>query len=1087
MGKRRNRPRGAIRPTSYTGTRGQTFTADQVTAMLAAAQRTQDGATAPVAKAFGNAIPAAIAAAEAQQQMTPGSPFSPGEPISPYDGFSRQPRTRDFEPSYNVATRPRVHERVSFETLTGLIDAYDVAQIAIWHRIDTLRSVKYRLVAADWYSGDVEGAVKLGQQVFRKPDRRHNFKNWLGKWLYDVLAYDAAPLYRLRNRGGQCIGLLPVDGTTIAPLLDYWGNEPEPPAESHVQYVQGLPWNWLTRDDLIYEPMRAVNKSVYGKAPIESIVLNANTDIRFQLHFLQRFTEGNIPEAFASSPETWTPDQIDQFQQYWDSFMYGDQSRKHQIRWMPGGSTISWTNERDFTDEFSLFMMRKTCACFHVVPTDLGFTDNANYSTGESQADVAHKVGELPLMEYVEEILSQFLVDDLGLPLKFEFDKGEDQDDRATQAQADQTYINSAVVSADEIREMRFGLPTDKTRPVPRIFLTERGGPIPLNAVLGVSGKNDPETGSPSSGEKLPQMVFPGTPGVLDAQVLQNPLAVDEFGPKALPAAPLEQPEPPGQPAPVGKEAAAGDGGSGPSEGINSGTGIYGDPLQAGEDDEDEFAFRPEVVKSELAAFKRYARGRRKAGVWRDFRFDATDIVTAHRLNDSGRLAVRKAAGEIAVAGLAVLAADTGRVLMLQRALSDDDPAAGTWEFPGGHLEGDETPLAGAWREWSEETGVAPPPGVQTGSWTANGIYQGIVWTCERESMVPVRCDTQIVNPDDPDGDSAESIAWWDPATIPGNPAVRPELLASADDVMAALGCASPDDSEAAEPVQKAGGADLKAPEADGRQPPVQSAWPGWDLDLQTAAYWAPLLAAAFAGAFSIGALVRAWMTLTPASDASTKPERIRELTAQARDWLADRGTSLDTAITDTMRGVLTDGYAIGGASADAAAEAAQAGQQAGSIAADMGSWKPGATGVARELAGSLGDGSGQGLRDLLDQAGVQIKSIADSRIGDLAKVLAEGAERGDSAEDLASAIEDMLSDPSRAEMIVMTELARAANNAAAWAYRFHGIRDARFVTCEDDKVCPACDAEEAAGSRPLNEVPQPPLHPRCRCAIVPA
>ncbi len=75
------------------------------------------------------------------------------------------------------------------------------------------------------------------------------------------------------------------------------------------------------------------------------------------------------------------------------------------------------------------------------------------------------------------------------------------------------------------------------------------------------------------------------------------------------------------------------------------------------------------VAKAELAAFRRFSRAARKAGDWRDFTFETVDPITAHRLNDAGRLAVRKDVGEVAVAGLAVQAADTGRVLMLQRAL----------------------------------------------------------------------------------------------------------------------------------------------------------------------------------------------------------------------------------------------------------------------------------------------------------------------------------------------------------------------------------------------------------------------------------
>ncbi len=84
-------------------------------------------------------------------------------------------------------------------------------------------------------------------------------------------------------------------------------------------------------------------------------------------------------------------------------------------------------------------------------------------------------------------------------------------------------------------------------------------------------------------------------------------------------------------------------------------------------------------------------------------------------------------------------------------ALTDGDPAAGTWEFPGGHIEQGETPIQGAWREWAEETGCIPPPGIQTGDWvTANGIYQGIVWTVDAEASVPVRADTRHQQPGRP-------------------------------------------------------------------------------------------------------------------------------------------------------------------------------------------------------------------------------------------------------------------------------------------------------------------------------------------------
>ncbi|MFI8206730.1 NUDIX domain-containing protein [Streptomyces sp. NPDC085937] len=134
----------------------------------------------------------------------------------------------------------------------------------------------------------------------------------------------------------------------------------------------------------------------------------------------------------------------------------------------------------------------------------------------------------------------------------------------------------------------------------------------------------------------------------------------------------------------------------------------------------------------------------------------------------------------IKVAGLAVKAADTGRLLMIQRALEDDDPAAGMWEIPGGHLEDDEDPLAAALREWAEETGSTLPGSTSVvGSWTApNGIYRGFVAVVPTESSVPINTphkERRVANPDDPKGDATEVTAWWPITALPDMPLLRPE------------------------------------------------------------------------------------------------------------------------------------------------------------------------------------------------------------------------------------------------------------------------------------------------------------------------
>lgn len=149
------------------------------------------------------------------------------------------------------------------------------------------------------------------------------------------------------------------------------------------------------------------------------------------------------------------------------------------------------------------------------------------------------------------------------------------------------------------------------------------------------------------------------------------------------------------------------------------------------------------------------------------------------------------------VAGLAVVADDTGRLLMLQRAVlgNDDDPARGTWEFPGGHVEPGEDPLESAKREWAEEVGCPVPDGDAIGMWQSeDGSYCGYVWRIASEAEVPFGERDSVTNPDDPDGDALEAIAWWEADHIDDNPALREELKPQVADVVSVLPGSAPEE-----------------------------------------------------------------------------------------------------------------------------------------------------------------------------------------------------------------------------------------------------------------------------------------------------
>lgn len=132
-------------------------------------------------------------------------------------------------------------------------------------------------------------------------------------------------------------------------------------------------------------------------------------------------------------------------------------------------------------------------------------------------------------------------------------------------------------------------------------------------------------------------------------------------------------------------------------------------------------------------------------------------------------------------AGVAVVALDTGRVLMIQRAMIDGEAACGKWEFPGGKIDEGETAWEAAQREFSEEVGFTLPEGFVTATWlSSNGVYRCFVY------LVPAEGDLALLDrgadgrdvedPDNPGQENyTEAVAWFDPSDLDRGPRILRE------------------------------------------------------------------------------------------------------------------------------------------------------------------------------------------------------------------------------------------------------------------------------------------------------------------------
>lgn len=224
--------------------------------------------------------------------------------------------------------------------------------------------------------------------------------------------------------------------------------------------------------------------------------------------------------------------------------------------------------------------------------------------------------------------------------------------------------------------------------------------------------------------------------------------------------------------------------------------------------------------------------------------------------------------------------------------------------------------------------------------------------------------------------------------------------------------------------------------------------------------------------------------------------QRRKPTPAQAAAWLDEEFAAaqrIAEAIAEPVADVHAEGWLAGSRSAQAVLDHIEAeGELPGDpevVFADWGRWVPGDPEAARQVLAE--DGTGTPWLRLLERDGITLSDIASGRVDEIAKVLAEGLERGDSVDKIAKALFAVVGDPKWAKLTAWTETNRAVSAAAMAEYAEDGLTHHEWMTAFDQRVCPLCAANEEAGpvrigARFPSGQLHPPGHPRCRCALAP-
>ena len=115
-----------------------------------------------------------------------------------------------------------------------------------------------------------------------------------------------------------------------------------------------------------------------------------------------------------------------------------------------------------------------------------------------------------------------------------------------------------------------------------------------------------------------------------------------------------------------------------------------------------------------------------------------------------------------------------------------------------------------------------------------------------------------------------------------------------------------------------------------------------------------------------------------------------------------------------------------------------------------------------------------------------EIKGLTGYQATGLKRELLEAFKKGETTQQIARRVRDVTGKSmNKAITIARTETLAAGNAAATERYKDAGIERVEWVAALDDRVCEECE-ELHGNTYPIDEAPDLPIHPNCRCTTVP-
>lgn len=263
-------------------------------------------------------------------------------------------------------------------------------------------------IDSDFYKADIE----RGTYFLNHPNSNgETFWELWSQFTNDVLEIDAGLIFKGRNTAGEMVELISYDGAAF--LIDM---DEHKRINRYLQYsfkhfgAKPLPFE---TGDIIYGAMNRKNEHYpYGWSPLQSVVQEVELMIQSTRYNKDFFQNNAIPDGIMGLDTD--DDGLDRWRNYWRNEMQGRPHKLafHNIKGMQFEQLKLSNRDMEWLDGQKWY--------FHIVfgvyglsPQEVGFYEDSNRATSESQERITIKQAILPYLELIASKINREIMPEL--------------------------------------------------------------------------------------------------------------------------------------------------------------------------------------------------------------------------------------------------------------------------------------------------------------------------------------------------------------------------------------------------------------------------------------------------------------------------------------------------------------------------------------------------------------------------------------------------------------------------------------------------------------------------------------------------